>query len=159
STAWPQADEQGWQFFRLGDGTLADRLVEVARTRDLPETKLAFDYKVYRADGQPRLSDLEHVGGKSGWLKVSLLKAETAMGSRDSIVIAAVTDDGQVLASETAERLFQIPASIAAIDAEYPANRMAGIDREALGAAQKSAEDENRKWLEEETVKLEAYAE
>ncbi|TPI58238.1 DEAD/DEAH box helicase [Mesorhizobium sp. B3-1-7] len=158
STAWPLADEKGWQFFRLGDDTLADRLVETARARDLQETKLVFDYKAYRADGQPRLSDLERVAGKAGWLKVSLLRAETALGSRESIVVAAATDDGKVLAQETAERLFQVPAVASAVNIAYPADRMATIDGEAMKAAQQEAENESRKWLDEETVKLEAYA-
>ncbi len=159
STAWPLADEQGWQFFRLGDETLADRLVSEARSRDLPEARLAFDYKAYRKDGQPRLSDLERLSGKAGWLRVFLLRAETALGSKDSVIVAAATDDGSVLAPETAERLFQVPAVGSAADAAYPAERMAGIEREALAAGRKAADDETRRWLDEETVKLEAYAE
>lgn len=158
TTAWPLADERGWQFFRLGDGTLADRLVEAARSRDLPQTKLVFDYKAYRDDNQPRLSDLEHQEGKSGWLSVALLKAETAMGSRDSLIVAALTDDGATLSSETAERLFLVPAASVRVDAAYPADRMAELGHAALASAQQSAEAENGKWLDEETLKLEAYA-
>ncbi|WP_027992447.1 SNF2-related protein [Sinorhizobium meliloti] len=159
STVWPEADQRGWQFFRLGDGTLADRLVQTALERDLSETKLSFSYKAYRDDGQPRLSDLEPYVGKTGWLRVSLLKAETAMGSRDSLVLAAITDEEEVLAHDTAERLFQLPSSSSEVDSVYPTNQMADIDRAALADAHRSAEDENRKWLDEETVKLEAYAE
>lgn len=159
STVWPEADQRGWQFFRLGDETLADQLIRQALERDLPEIRLSFDYKAYRDDEQARLSDVEVHIGKRGWLRVSLLKAETALGTRDSLVLAALTDDGQVLASETAERLFQMPAIAGALDAAYPADQMAEIDRGALDVAQRSAEDENRKWLDEETIKLEAYAE
>lgn len=159
STVWPEADERGWQFFRLGDGTLADGLVEEARKRHLPEAKLVFDYTAYRSEGLPRLSDLERVSGKAGWLKVSVLRAETALGSRDSMVVAASTDDGQILAQDTAERLFQVPATTGAVDVAYPAGTMAAIDGEAIKAAQQEAENESRKWLDEETVKLEAYAE
>jgi hypothetical protein len=131
----------------------------MALERDLPEAKLLFSYKAYREDGQPRLSDLESYSGKSGWLRVSLLKAETAMGSRDSLVLAAVTDDGKVLAHDTVERLFQLPAVLGEVDSKYPSSQMTDIDRAALASAQASAEDENRKWLDEETIKLEAYAE
>ncbi|MET3614758.1 superfamily II DNA or RNA helicase [Rhizobium aquaticum] len=159
SSIWPEADDRGWQFYRLGDGTLADRLVRESQDRVLPNSKLSFDYQSYREEGQPRLSDLEGYLGKSGWLRVSLLKAETAMGSRDSLVLAAVTDDGFVVPTETAERMFQLPATSASVDASYPEDRMAKIDREALADAQQSSEDENRRWLDEETVKLEAYAE
>ena len=31
TTEWPYADEQGWQFFRLADGTLARELVDAAK--------------------------------------------------------------------------------------------------------------------------------
>jgi superfamily II DNA or RNA helicase len=158
STVWPEADERGWQFFRIGDGTLADRLIADARKRQLPETKLVFDYQAYRKAGQARLSDIEQVAGKTGWLKVSLLQAETALGSRDSIVVAASTDEGNILAQDTAERFFQIQASAKPLDAEYPAERMAKIDANAMEKAQKEAESESAKWLDEETVKLEAYA-
>ena len=158
STVWPEAEERGWQFYRTGDGTLADRLIEDARARDLPEAKLVFDYKAYREDGQPRLVDVERVSGKSGWLKLSLFQAETALGSRDSIVIAGATDDGQVLDKETAERLFLLPASVRKVNTPYP-SKMAGIEEAAMKAAEKEADSENRRWLEEETLKLEAYAE
>lgn len=159
SSIWPEADHRGWQFFRLGDGTLADHLVQESRERDLPETGLIFNYRDYRNEGQPKLSDLESYVGKSGWLRISLLKAETAMGSRDSLVISAITDEGDVIASETAERIFQLPAKSELINSAYPVVRMEEIDRAALAEAQLSAEDENRKWLDEETIKLEAYAE
>lgn len=158
STAWSEAAERGWQFYRTGDGTLADRLIEDARARDLPEARLVFDYKAYREDGQPRLVDVERVSGKAGWLKLSLFRAETALGSRDSIVIAGATDDGQVLDKETAERLFLLPASVRKVNTPYSA-KMAGIEEAAMKAAEKEAENENRRWLEEETLKLEAYAE
>lgn len=158
STTWPLADEKGWQFFRLGDGTLADRLVQAARSRDLTEAKLTFDYMDYRREGQPRLSDLERLSGQSGWLKVSVLRAETALGSRESIIVAAATDEGAALAPETAAKLMLLPATVSVVDAIYPTDSMAVIDGEAVKAAQQDAEDESRKWLDEETVKLEAYA-
>ncbi|MBD8653657.1 DEAD/DEAH box helicase [Rhizobium sp. CFBP 13726] len=159
STVWPEADHRGWQFFRLGDGTLADGLVRESLSRPLSDAKLHFDYQSYREEGQPKLSDIEAHVGKRGWMRVSLLRAETAMGSRDSLVLAAITDDGTVLASETAERFFQLPAVVDVVDAEYPTSAMASIDDAALKAAQQAAEDENVKWLDEETIKLEAYAE
>lgn len=158
STAWPEAEGRGWNFFRLGDYTLADGLVRKALGRELPTAKLAFSYQAYRDEGQPRLSDLEQLAGAAGWLRVSLLKAETAVGSRDSLVLAGIADDGAVLACETAERLFQLPARVDEPDASYPADRMVSIDAAALATAQRAAEDENRKWLDEETTKLEAYA-
>lgn len=158
STAWPLADDKGWQFFRLGDGTLADRLIDDARTRELQQARLVFDYKAYRTDGQPHLSDVARLAGKAGWMRISLRRAETALGARDSIVIAAATDDGKPLAQETAEELFQLPATVHAVDAPYPSDLISAIDDKAQAAAQQSAENESIKWLDEETGKLKDYA-
>jgi hypothetical protein len=73
-------------------------------------------------------------------------------------VIAGATDDGQVLDKETAERLFLLPASIRKVNKPY-SSKMAGIEEVAMKAAEKEAESENRRWLEEEALKWEAYAE
>ena len=37
STEWPLAEENGWQFFRLSDGNLAQELVDEAKARELPK--------------------------------------------------------------------------------------------------------------------------
>ncbi len=70
-----------------------------------------------------------------------------------------MTDDGRPVAPETAERLFQLPATVRPMTTVCPAETMAAIESTVLADAQKEAEAESDKWLEEETVKLEAYAE
>ncbi|MGH6852090.1 MAG: helicase-related protein, partial [Methylocella sp.] len=89
---WPLADAKGWQFFRLTEGTLAQRIVEEAKARALEPASLRFDYKAYRDAGFPRLSDVEGLKGKAGWLKASVLRVATAAGDREAMVIAGLTD-------------------------------------------------------------------
>ena len=73
TTEWPLADEKGWQFFRLAEGTLAERIVNEARARQVPATAITFDYATYRKAGWPRLANVERLSGRSGWLTVSVL--------------------------------------------------------------------------------------
>ncbi|WP_414473568.1 SNF2-related protein [Microvirga sp. M2] len=160
TTEWPLADENSWQFFRLGDGTMAEKLVRDAIGRNLPLAVLRFDYSAYRDGGSARLSDVEEFIATSGWLKISLLRAETAAGARESLVVAAMTDDGACLAPETVDRLFMVPGDVVALDnVIYPAERMEALESATRKTALAAAEDENRRWIDEETTKLDAYAE
>lgn len=109
STEWPEADERGWRFFRLGDEGLADRLVAQAKARDLPPAALHFDYSAY--DGN--MADVDRLRGQSGWLRVARLVLNTPARVYDELVYAAFTDDGTPLHPETAERLLHVPATVA----------------------------------------------
>ncbi|MDE3027509.1 MAG: hypothetical protein KGH84_03815, partial [Paracoccaceae bacterium] len=109
STEWPEADERGWRFFRLGDNGLADRLVHQAKGRDLPPAALHFDYGAY--DGN--MGDVERLRGQSGWMQVARLVLNTPARVYDELVFAAFTEDGTLLHPDTAERLLHVPARVA----------------------------------------------
>ncbi len=156
---WPLADEKGWQFFRLTEGTLAHRIVTGAKARSLEPATLRFDYNAYRAAGFPCLSDIERLKGKAGWLKVSVLTAATAKGDREALIIAGLTDDGEILDSGLADRLFLVPAANSGgLPEGFPQDRITGLEDEARAQKLAEAEEENRRWLNEETDKLDAYA-
>lgn len=106
STEWPEADERGWRFFRLGDGGLADGLIAQAKARDLAPATLQFDYAAYAGN----LADVAALRGQSGWMRVVRLGLNTPARSYDDIICAAVTDDGAALHPELAERMLQVPA-------------------------------------------------
>ncbi len=109
STEWPEADERGWRFFRLGDEGLADRLVEQARNRDLPPAALSFDYGAYRGN----MADVERLRGQAGWMRVARLVLNTPARVYDELVYAAFTEDGTALHPETTERMLYVPAQVA----------------------------------------------
>jgi superfamily II DNA/RNA helicase len=108
STEWPEADERGWRFFRLGDEGLADRLVAQARDRELPPAALSFDYSAY--DGN--MADVERLRGETGWMRVARLVLNTPAKVYDELVYAAFTEDGTPLHPETAERMLHVPAQV-----------------------------------------------
>ena len=91
TTEWPLADERGWQFFRLAEDTLAEKIVTSARSRKLQPAALVFDYGAYRQAGWPRLGRVERLTGHSGWLTISVLTvtpADASLGQRDRLVVA-----------------------------------------------------------------------
>ena len=108
TTEWPLADDRGWNFFRLADGRLADQLVAQAKARDLSAASVTFNYGDY--DGN--LGDVAERVGTSGWMQTARLTLQTPARTFDEIIVAAVTDGGEVLPGETAARLMLVPAQI-----------------------------------------------
>jgi len=116
TTEWPQAEDNGWRFFRLMDGNLASELVDRAKARDLPPAELRFDYDAY--DGV--LADLAAFRGKSGWLKAARLTLATPARNYDEVIVAAFDDDGNPLATDTAQRLLKVPVNVTGSPAAAP---------------------------------------
>ena len=157
TTEWPLADERGWKFFRLMEGTLATEVVNKAKARvfDAPSC-LRFDLSAYRGG---RLTDVEPLRGKAGWARVARLHIKTPAVTREHLVIAAVADDGSAVHSETFERLFRVPAKN-----EPPAAAAPEADLQNCEAARRkdlldAAEQQNAEWLDVESENLDHYAE
>ncbi len=164
TTEWPYADEQGWQFFRLADGTLARELVDAAKARPASITALRFDYAAWRATGRPKLSNVERLIGRSGWLRVSLLcmtPADPQIGQRQRLLISGLSDDGLESVhfdGDTADDLFLVPATVEQQLPPEPTDPLAALDADGLQARLKEIEAENHIWLDQETSKLDDYA-
>lgn len=157
TTEWPIADEKGWKFFRLMEGTLATEVVgkAKARTFDAPSC-LRFDLSAYRGG---RLADVETLRGKAGWARVAKLHVKTPAVTREYIVVSAVTDDGNAIHPETFERLFRVPAKN-----EPPTGAPPEADLQSREAARRKelldeAEQQNAEWLDVESENLDHYAE
>src|SRR5262249_2766423 len=72
------ADEKGWKFFRLTEGTLALETVGRAKAREFAAPgSLRFDLGSYTSG---RLTDVEALRGKCGWLRVAKLRVATPAG-------------------------------------------------------------------------------
>lgn len=166
TTEWPLADERGWQFFRLAEDTLAEKIVAAARVRKLQPATIAFDYGAYRQAGWPRLGKVERLTGRSGWLTVSILTvtpADAALGQRDRLVVAGFCDgyyddDAEHLDQATVDDLFSFQVLAVKFLKPCPTEQMAPLEQRARSAVTADVEAENRRWLDEETEKLDAYA-
>jgi hypothetical protein len=126
-------------------------------------TSLRFDYSAFRAQGNARLSTVEKLLGHSGWLRISLMtlaSADPSFGDRERLVIAALFDDtGERIDQATVDDLFLVPAAdLGAWSTAFPDDRVGAIDAQARAEIIGEAEMESRQWLDEETEKLDAYA-
>lgn len=158
TTEWPLADERGWKFFRLTEGTLAQETVGQAKLRGFPApAHLRFQLGAYT---RGRLTDVEALRGKTGWLKAAKLSVVTPAYSREHLILSAIADDGSEIHPETAERLLRVPADTPDISMGAPP---AGSLEATEGAQRKAlldlAEQQNAEWLDRESEKLDAYAE
>lgn len=157
TTEWPLADEQNWQFFRLAEDNLASQLVNAARARSLPLATLSFDTHAYTGG---RLSDVEALRGQAGWLRITRLTVKAAGETTTHLLLAAITDTGHSLPEATLDRLFLVPgATRLELGVEPPTE---ALDRAAAALRDErlqEAETANGAWMDQETGKLDAYAE
>jgi superfamily II DNA or RNA helicase len=153
TTIWPLADDEGWNFFRLTDGNLASALIETAKSRALPENGIRFRY----TPAEHRvLADVQQHIGHSGWLTASVMRMMVAGKPLQQIVVAAVTDDGQVLEAQTAERLFLLPGDVEAVE-DAPPEALAAHADTLKKLRLEEAERRTAAWFEEEADKLDRY--
>lgn len=156
SSEWPEADERGWRFFRLGDEGLADRLVQQAKARDLGPAMLHLDYSAY----QGNMGDVAQLRGQSGWMRVARVRLKTPAKVYDELVFAAFTDSGTAIDPETASRMLYVPATTEGLGADtLPEGELT----EALNARQTAiigmAQDRLSSFLNEEEERLDAWRE
>ena len=159
TTEWPTADSRDWQFFRLADGSLATELVERSKARDLSGLNQALIFRpdLYPFDGQ--LVDVRNLKGRSGWMKVAKARIDTPNAVREQMVLSCITDDGEELQPETADRMWLAPSTAAEdTDAPCPADKLRTIEDKHFRAFADDVNLENAKWLEQEEERLDAYA-
>lgn len=154
STEWPEAEDNGWRFFRLGDGGLADNLVAQAKARSTPMAALEFDYSAYAGN----LGDVASVRGQSGWMRLSRLTLQTPARTWDELICAAFNDDGSMLDPSTAERLLHIPArALGAPMGQSPEAELAGVTEARQTALVGHAQERLGEFLNEEEDRLDAW--
>ena len=157
TTEWPLADEKGWRFFRLMEGTLATDVVKKAKERRFDAAScLRFDLSSYRGG---RLTDVEPLRGKSGWARIGKFSIVTKAITREHLIMAAVTDDGEVIHPETFERLFRVPAQNEPPVGTPPEDALQGCEAVRRKELLDEAEKQNAEWLDMESENLDHYAE
>jgi hypothetical protein len=157
TTEWPLADQKGWKFFRLTEGTLAIKTVARAKEHNFTAAAgLRFDLTAYKGG---RLTDVEPLRGKAGWLRVAKLRVATPAYTREHLLLSAFTDDGAEVHAETAERLLGVPAqgTDPPID-RPPADLLDDREDAQRRSLLELAEQQNANWLDRENDKLDAYA-
>lgn len=135
---------------------LAQGVLSQARSRTLPTSEVRFDLKAHAG----RVTILEPFVGKGGWLTLSLFTVESLDQAEDYLIFSAVTDDGQELDQEMAERLLRLPGttdgrSRSGVDA---AQVLEAITEHRQTAIQRSISERNARFFEAEADKLDGWA-
>lgn len=156
TTEWPLADGNGWQFFRMIEGTLAPKVVTTAKARVFNgATHLRFHLSSYPG----RLADVETLRGCNGWVRVAKLRIVTPAITREHLVFAVLCDDNRSVHHDTIERLMAVPAFEVGSAGPAPEQELVVVEAQRRQELLNMAEQQNAAWLDEENEKLDAYAE
>jgi superfamily II DNA/RNA helicase len=86
---------------------LGEWVLETAKKQTTPSAHITFDYTAHKA----KISVIEALLGKSGILKLQRFSVEALEQNEDHLLFAAVTNEGEELPAETAQKLMLLPAS------------------------------------------------
>ena len=140
---------------RLGH-PLAASLIDRAKTRDLPEAEVSFDYSSHGS----RISILEPLRGKSGWLTVSLCNIETLDQAEEYLLHAACTHNEEALTDDQARRILTLPARVlpeSMLPLPAPAS-LASLLQTRQDEIQRRITQRNANFYEDEAQKLDGWA-
>ncbi len=158
TTTWPQADDRGWEFFRLADGNLAQEMIDAARKRSHEGeiSRLVLSPAHYPFEGQ--LSDVADLRGQSGWLRATKVSVTQSEAAKEKILLSCITDDGVMVEPETADRMLRVPSSECPAGLLADDGHLAIVEEEHLEEFKRETNDENARWLDEEEKRLDNYA-
>ena len=142
-------------FFRVNH-PLGEAIVARARARELPVAEVVFEY----SQREGRISPVEPLVGKAGWLSASLLSVDALGQSEDHMLLSGIGDNGVPLGNEAVSRLMTVSGSAAGGIGEPADVKL--IIAEALTAQQndirRGISERNARFFEAEADKLDGWA-
>jgi ERCC4-related helicase len=139
---------------------LAEAIVAQAKGRELPPAEVRFDYGQH--DG--KVTTLEPLIGKTGWLALSFFSVEALDQAEDHLIFSAVTDDGQTLDDDVAQRLLTLPLTSPPLSQgegwgeEGVQATLATLTQHRQTAIQRNISERNARFFEAEADKLDGWA-
>ena len=119
-----------------------------------PVATVKLDYDQHGA----RVSVIERLRGKSGWLTLARLEV-TAFETTEALLFSGLTDDGQVLDQETCEKLMALPAAAKPAPLqEFVPKILLANSQQAIAATISGVLEANQRLFHEERDKLERWA-
>lgn len=151
-------EPQGIAYVYRLNHPLGEWVLEQAQGRELPDAKLCFDYTGHTA----KVSVIEKLVGQKGVLRLEKYTIETLERSEDYLIFAAVDATGKVLPGEVAQKLMQIPAQEIEVLEKFCSSdteaQLLGILAQERSQIEKSVNDRNLEFFEQEVSKLDAWA-
>ena len=132
---------------------LGEYVLDTGRRINTPVTELIFKLSEHPA----KVSVLEGLQSKSGWLELNLLELESFQ-HEEHLVFSAQTDADEVLDYEACVRLFNISADQRPCETQVPED-FSQLAKRQIDAALSKALDENDQYFQREREKLDKWAE
>jgi adenine-specific DNA-methyltransferase len=151
---WRAADSKD-QYFFAETSTLSSWVVRSALERDLDSSvTLELDYNAYPF----KVSALEPYIGKSGWVAAEKITV-SSVEDEDFLAITAITESGEVLDAELAERLMAIHCSIVSTShSQTPTEQLDKAIAKQRDTVARQLDERNAVYFDEETTKLDSWA-
>jgi ERCC4-related helicase len=141
-------------FYRLNH-PLAEALLDRAKNRTLPSAEIHFNYSQHEG----KISVLESLIGKSGWLTLSLFSVESFDQAEDHLIFSATTDDDQTLEAEIAARLFMLPGNIVnQVQSNITPTTLQPLTEQQQKEIQLEISERNAEFYEAEADKLDGWS-
>ncbi len=151
---WKAAEERGEHFYRLG-AALADAVIATALERRLPPAALEFRY----SDHGSKMSVLEALVGRTGWLQANLLTV-TSLDAEEHLILSGCDKDGAPIDDEIASKLLSLRANVSANadNDAAPRDRLRELIDGRTSSILEDVEKRNGKHFDEEVIKLDRWA-
>ena len=135
---------------------LGQAIVARAQSRDLPVAEIVFDYTGHEG----RISQIEPLKGRSGWLAASMLSVEALGQSEDHLLLAGTTDDGTTLSAEATSRLMTIAGRVtgSASEPDAVATTLGQSLADQQAHIRRDISERNARFFEIEANKLDGWA-
>lgn len=149
---WKSADKNDGVHYRP-ESDLATQVIEQAVSRQLPVAHLQFDYEAHGT----RISVLEPLRGRSGWLELSKLTV-TSLETEEFLIASGVLDDGTPLDDELLHKLLSIPATVLSefVSGEPP--DLEPLRQQEIDLRLEHVQTRNITFFDEEVAKLDRWA-
>jgi hypothetical protein len=142
-------------FYRLGH-PLAEHIVGEVKARTLPVAEVQFNLDAHVG----KISMLEVLRQKSGWLSVAQFSIEALDQGEDHLVASGCLDSGSLMDPEQVHRLLGLPASLSpqAPLLEGPTAALEADQQRQIADIQQAVTQRNARAYEEQSAKLDGWA-
>jgi superfamily II DNA/RNA helicase len=139
--------------------SLGEWVVDQAKAKSLPRAKLEFNY----SDHDAKISVIGALKGQSGCLVLQQFSIEALERGEDHLLFAAINSEGTTIPAEVAQKLMQLPAKLVRpLEAgDFEPTQMTalqGLLENDRNAVEKSINDRNLSFFEQEVSKLDNWA-
>lgn len=148
---WRLAEDHKGYHLREDD-LLVQNTIAKALNHSLSPVELVFDYSSYSG----KISLLEPLVGRSGWLELSHLKIDT-FETVEFLIFSAKIDEGEIVSQEVCEKLFQLPANL--IELNHDADNLESIREGHQKGCLEEVETRVSQLYDQEVEKLDGWSE